>query len=919
MYGSYVRRYRALKEYINFVPTQVNYSVYGTKSKIGTVIQDAENEKFINNSYNLFLQFYHKSNYPEPNISKKFVEEYTKNGLKGIEVVALYDLLPQGVNLNMTSDEIKDSFILSRKNSDARIFLQGGQEIDIDEFKNILLDNMSISVDKNWNNTGRTRISIIIDLKENPIYYFSSFDNITSSQSTTFVFHNVNTEISYDDFLTYGNTYVNEIYSEPLYKENRDVVLLYSSGATAGDNPRIVDDDIDVDEDSETLTMTRAGATTTISSVVSTHQDVTKYVETDNSAFTTGEALSSLDTPYRYRLRVRTGENDVTNLVIYDSIEDMAKMPDGTMQKADQGNGSWQGEFLGVDTSPAELKGYNVKVYYNEGNNPGTLKSDNTWKEYTEEIDKSKVKSLAFEYLDSEGQPAILPKNSVTFVHVLMKSPKNKKRYNYTYNGCYTQWNAIDSLTGRPVDFITGINSNIVKVRLEEIEPVVIRKINEEENLLGGVTLRLIGVGLNEVFITDEDLDKEIKLEDGEYELIEEGTVEGYRNLAGSILFTVENGKIISEESDIAYLLGGGIGLVVENHILKEQIDIEVEKKWYGGITRDSVVVSLYDNDTKIKEVELNKNNNWKSEFTDVEKYDINGREITYRVEEEEVEGATVTYKKEGSKFIVENRNDIRIDIPVRKIWEGKELTQEVEVSLYDGSTKVETITLRKDDNWENEFKNIPKYRENNEEIEYSVKEEEIEVEMDEDTHYTNNIEYTKEEDTFIVKNTTTVTKDIEVEKKWVGESLDKVKVYLYKNNQKTDKEIELNKDNGYKNTFTGLDKYDEEGNIIDYSIKEEEIEGYRSEVKDFIITNTKIEEEVPPIEEEPKEEPKEEEPKEEEVPKEVEKAKEEVKEKISRLTNPYTATGNALIYIIALLISITTSIIFPNKILKRD
>ena len=77
----------------------------------------------------------------------------------------------------------------------------------------------------------------------------------------------------------------------------------------------------------------------------------------------------------------------------------------------------------------------------------------------------SLIKSLAFEYLDNEGNPAIIPSTSLVYVLVNMKSPADKNITTYAYNGCWTQWTAIDEFD-QPVDFITGIQSNIVKVAL---------------------------------------------------------------------------------------------------------------------------------------------------------------------------------------------------------------------------------------------------------------------------------------------------------------------------------------------------------------------------------------------------------------------------------------------------------------------
>ena len=86
-----------------------------------------------------------------------------------------------------------------------------------------------------------------------------------------------------------------------------------------------------------------------ITSVVSTHQDVTTFVQTDLSDYSTGIVDSSCDSEYKYKLRVRTGAADITNLIIYTSFEEA--QPKRTR---------WYGKFLGVDTTYAENKGYTV-------------------------------------------------------------------------------------------------------------------------------------------------------------------------------------------------------------------------------------------------------------------------------------------------------------------------------------------------------------------------------------------------------------------------------------------------------------------------------------------------------------------------------------------------------------------------------
>ena len=133
-------------------------------------------------------------------------------------------------------------------------------------------------------------------------------------------------------------------------------------------------------------------------------------------------------------------------------------------------------EFLDVDTTYAENKGYTVKVWYSPNKTVGTLTEDTSWQVYDEStVDKSKVKSLAFQYLietdDTTGtsidaiDPAVLPANSLTYVLIKMKAPNDESIKTLARMDCWTQWNAIDEFD-QPVDFITGINSNVVKVAL---------------------------------------------------------------------------------------------------------------------------------------------------------------------------------------------------------------------------------------------------------------------------------------------------------------------------------------------------------------------------------------------------------------------------------------------------------------------
>lgn len=436
-HGTYMQRAFSYNEWIHYILPQLSTQIKALKNMNSNITQDLRNEKFIG-SFNIKAKIEGKEEF-----QKYFLDEYDNSyAVKGFKI---YDLLPFGMECISTEDEIIKSLKTDRQSYPFdKIFDLKGNEVNTSWLRNNIYTDVVIK--ENWKNTGRTKIEIVANFKE-PIY-INKYKDVMFS-------YNIFYSISYNSFLEYGNVWTNSCYVDKLETQKRGTTLY---------NP--VKDTIDINEDGNVNdNLSYSKSSTTITSIVSTHQDVQKSVKTDQNNYSTGTVKSSYDSEYEYKLRVRIGQNDVINLVIYDSIEEYAQNPDGAIVPAYGDKKHWNGEFLGIDTSYAESKGYRVKVYYSEDVKAGNLVDDSSWKEYSEAVDKSKVKSLAFEYLDAEGNPAKLPANSLTYVLIKMKSPADENITSLAYNGCRTQWNALDDYD-RPVDFITGINSNIVKVSL---------------------------------------------------------------------------------------------------------------------------------------------------------------------------------------------------------------------------------------------------------------------------------------------------------------------------------------------------------------------------------------------------------------------------------------------------------------------
>lgn len=403
---------------------------------------------------------------------KTYIDDWQKTTISpndDFDGYRLYDLLPKGMKLS--SKEIEISLVNKTIPNEYFSNIKHGNVPfeSAEEYLDFIKAHTTINIVENWRNTERTWIEIIVDFSDEKI------DNLWIDKENIHYLESFKlpVKIEYEDYLKLEKTYVNIGYIMPLndnfsyWRFNKDNGVLEYMGTNYNNISDI--DNNGSTEDTVYPSITKL----TVMDNVSTKQSVVTQVKTDIDDYTTGIAKSSNGTEYEYKLKVRTGNNTISELVIYDSLEKYAQKTNGEIVPAYGTKKHWNGELLGVDTSYAESKGYKVKVYYSQDAKAGNLKDDNSWKEYSEAIDKTKVKSLAFEYLDDDGNPAKLHANSLTYVLIKMKSPSDELISSYAYNGCRTQWKALDSY-GNPVYGITGINSNIVKVSLpnsvEDIE-----------------------------------------------------------------------------------------------------------------------------------------------------------------------------------------------------------------------------------------------------------------------------------------------------------------------------------------------------------------------------------------------------------------------------------------------------------------
>lgn len=509
-YRLYMQRATDYVIYKKYEITKPIYEMYAHKS-MSSFTQDSTNEVFNGKAT---IRFYFQGHSENPTLHE--IENYSQNLGKDyqIEGFEIYDLLPEGMRLTSTAEEIIDSFNISIYSPYGFVCNSKGKKLSLSTYKKLLKDNAQIEIIENWNNTNRTYLHVTINLEDEPLFIIA---NITYNEILPLTL-SYNYEVPYDSFLEYGNVWTNRAYFEYHNKEKNNI-FTYDSYHDITDDGQLDMQESDINQNGNTTeTLVYYSDSSTITSVVSTHQDVQTQVQTANDNFTVGKGTSPYGDEYTYKLRARTGQNAATNMVIANNLE-----------MAFNNKKHWQGEFLGVDTSYIENKTFyvydpsnpnaddeenvaekvKVKVYYSEnpeetnlyltemtqviedGNEvskevfitdgDGNILKNTNWKEFTDDVDKSSVKSLAFELLNAEtGEPAVIPANSLVYVLVTMKAPEDpylnedvneedrplaNDIKTFAYNNCWTQWTAIDSF-GQEVDFVTGINSNIVKVAL---------------------------------------------------------------------------------------------------------------------------------------------------------------------------------------------------------------------------------------------------------------------------------------------------------------------------------------------------------------------------------------------------------------------------------------------------------------------
>lgn len=248
----------------------------------------------------------------------------------------------------------------------------------------------------------------------------------------------------------------------------------------------------------------------------------------------------------------------------------------------------------------------------------------------------------------------------------------------------------------------------------------------------------------------------------------------------------------------------------------------------------------------RITKVQANQDDNWFYEFTDLPKYDDNLDEYIYTIREQDV----VDYDNKIDGLNVENKykNEEKTKVTGQKHWDDKDdklnvRPQSIKVNLYRNNRlmigKTQTVTPDEKGDWKYEFTDLPKYDNELNLYQYTVKEQRV-------PHYTSTVNGTDITNTY---ENTDLTKVVG-QKIWEDENNklklrpESIVVELYQNDQlMVDKTqtVKPNKLGHWKYEFVDLPKYDDNLELYKYTVKEQSVPNYSTTIVDSNITNTYI------------------------------------------------------------------------------
>ena len=312
-----------------------------------------------------------------------------------------------------------------------------------------------------------------------------------------------------------------------------------------------------------------------------------------------------------------------------------------------------------------------------------------------------------------------------------------------------------------------------------------------------------------------------------------------YRDGGEEIVYTIEEVEVSGYDT----VINGDAskGFVITNSHTPATTEVSGSKTWddkddQDGKRPDSITIRLYADGKQVDAVTVTAEEGWKWNFTNLSKY-ADGEEIKYTITEDAVDDYTPTY----TDFNVTNTyTPEQTSVTVTKAWDDKNdqdgiRPERITVKLLaNGEDTKKELVLSDGNSWTGTFTELDKYQ-NGQEVVYTIEEVEVNgystvVTGDASTGFT------------VTNSHTPATTEVSGSKTWDdaddqdGKRPDSITIRLYANGEQV-KVVTVTEEDGWKWNFTNLPKY-ENGSEIRYTITEDVVLGYQSEVDGMDVTN---------------------------------------------------------------------------------
>ena len=288
----------------------------------------------------------------------------------------------------------------------------------------------------------------------------------------------------------------------------------------------------------------------------------------------------------------------------------------------------------------------------------------------------------------------------------------------------------------------------------------------------------------------------------------------------------------VSEETVRGYTSAQD-GTNFTNTIKQEKISVSGTKTWIDpqGTEHPTITINLLKDGNKVDFRELT-NGTTTYSFDNLEKYDLtDGHEYVYTVTENTVEGYTTT--QDGTNFTNTIEQDNSVSVVGTKVWIDPQGTehQTITITLLKDGEKTDKIVTLENGNTQYSFTGLDKYAPDGHIYEYTVEETPVEG-------YTTT--YSQDHKTIITNTINQEKISLSVTKTWIdpqGTEHPTITINLLRNGVEIDSRELANGTTTY--SFDNLDQYAPDGSIYNYTVEEENVEGYTTTQNGTNFTNT--------------------------------------------------------------------------------